>query len=111
MILAADDIDAVLVIYAPPVVTAPVDVARAVADAVGGRAGGTKPVAACFLARADVADVLRGDGVGRRTDPDLPVPRDGRPGARTGRRARRVARRVPPAWCRSSTASMPTRPA
>ncbi len=71
-VLAADEIDAVLVIYAPPVVTAPVDVARAVTTAVAG-ATAAKPVAACFLGRAEVADVLRGEGAGRPI-PTFPFP-------------------------------------
>ena len=62
IVLTAAEVDAVLVIYAPPVVTAPVEVAEAVAAAVA-QSAGSKAVAACFLARADVTDALRRDGV------------------------------------------------
>ena len=72
VVLAADEVDAVLVIYAPPVVTAPLDVARAVADSVA-VTGNAKPVAACFLARAEVAEALRGDAT-RRSIPAFPFP-------------------------------------
>jgi len=72
-VLRDDAVDAVIVIYAPPVVTDAQAIARAVAAAVAA-AGGSKPVAACFLGRLDVAEELRGDGDARRTIPTFAFP-------------------------------------
>ena len=57
--LRDDNIDAVLVVYAPPVVTGAAEVARAIADGTA-RAANGKPVAACFLGNATVREELRG---------------------------------------------------
>jgi acetyl coenzyme A synthetase (ADP forming)-like protein len=73
VILHDDAVDAVIVIYAPPVVTDAGAVARAVADSVAAAASG-KPVLACFLGRLDVADELRGDGETRATIPTFAFP-------------------------------------
>lgn len=73
VILADDAVDAVIVIYAPPVVTDASAIARSVADAVAAAAGG-KPVVACFLGRLDVVDELRGDGDARATIPTFAFP-------------------------------------
>ena len=72
-VLADDGVDAVIVVYAPPVVTDASSVARAVADAVAA-SGSDKPVLACFLGRLEVADELRGDNTGRRTIPTFAFP-------------------------------------
>ncbi len=72
-VLRDDAVDAVIVIYASPVVTDAGAVARAVADAATGADGG-KPVVACFLGRLDVADELRGDGSSRSTIPTFAFP-------------------------------------
>jgi acetyl coenzyme A synthetase (ADP forming)-like protein len=60
VVLADDAIDAVLVIFVPPLVTRAQDVARAIAAAA--RDAGPKPVVACFLGREGVPGELRGDG-------------------------------------------------
>ncbi len=70
-VLADDAIDAVLVIFVPPLVTRAEDVARAIASAAGD--AGTKPVVACFLGRDGVPDELRGDG-GKRRVPSFAFP-------------------------------------
>jgi acetyl coenzyme A synthetase (ADP forming)-like protein len=57
--LRDDTVDAVLVVYAPPIVTDATAVARAVAAAAA-RAGAAKPIAACFLGDHEVGDDLRG---------------------------------------------------
>ncbi|MGO9876993.1 MAG: GNAT family N-acetyltransferase [Acidimicrobiia bacterium] len=72
-VLDDEEVDAVIVIYAPPVVTDAGAVARAVAETVAGAAS-AKPVAACFLGRLDVAEELRGDGGSRRTIPTFAFP-------------------------------------
>ena len=73
VVLADTAIDAVVVVYAPPVATDAHAVARAIADAIATIETG-KPVAACFLGRLDVADELRGDGGSRRTIPAFRFP-------------------------------------
>ncbi|GIU87126.1 MAG: hypothetical protein KatS3mg009_1641 [Acidimicrobiia bacterium] len=69
--LADPGIDALLAIFVPPLVTRAADVAAAIARAAAG--AGDKPVLACFLGRAGVPDVLRGDGT-RRTIPSFAFP-------------------------------------
>ncbi len=71
VVLADDTIDAALVIFAPPLVTRAVDVARAIAAAA--RDAGPKPVIACFLGREGVPDELRGDEE-HRTIPSFAFP-------------------------------------
>jgi acetyl coenzyme A synthetase (ADP forming)-like protein len=57
-LLAAAEIDAVLAIFVPPLVTSADDVARAIATAA--QDAGAKPVVACFLGRTGTLDVLPG---------------------------------------------------
>lgn len=71
-ILSDDAIDAVLVIFVPPLVTRADDVARALADAVAA-SGGDKPVVACFLSLGTPPDAFKGDD-GRRPIPTFPFP-------------------------------------
>jgi acetyl coenzyme A synthetase (ADP forming)-like protein len=59
------DIDALLVIFVPPLVTQPEEVA-AVINAAAGRAG-DKPVIACFLGRQGMLEMLGGDTGGGAT--------------------------------------------
>ena len=73
LVLADDEIDAVIIVYAPPVVTDANAVARSIADALE-RVATDKPVVVCFLGRLDVADDLRGDGASRRTIPTFAFP-------------------------------------
>jgi acetyl coenzyme A synthetase (ADP forming)-like protein len=73
VVLHDNSVDAVIVVYAPPVVTDAHAVARAVADATATAAAG-KPVVACFLGRLDVADDLRGTGESRPTIPTFAFP-------------------------------------
>ena len=73
IVLDDDAIDAVIVVYAPPVVTDAHAVARGLAGAVA-EAGGSKPVVACFLGRLDVAGDLRGNGATRPTIPTFAFP-------------------------------------
>lgn len=55
-VLAADpDVDAVLVVFVTPIVTLPIDVARAIAS---GAEGTTKPIATCFMGKTDVAAAI-----------------------------------------------------
>jgi acetyl coenzyme A synthetase (ADP forming)-like protein len=72
-VLLDPEVDALIVIYAPPVVTDSRAVARAVADAIAAAATG-KPVVACFLGRLDVAAELAGDGTSRRAIPTFAFP-------------------------------------
>ncbi len=72
IVLADDAVDAVILVYAPPVMTDAPSVARAVAAAVHATAS-AKPVVACFLGRPEVADDLRGRD-GRRTIPAFAFP-------------------------------------
>jgi acetyl coenzyme A synthetase (ADP forming)-like protein len=69
--LADPCVDAVLVLFVPPLVTDADDVARAIASAVAG--AGSKPVVACFLGRAGVPEALRGDAT-HRTVPSFAFP-------------------------------------
>ncbi len=73
-ILDDDAIDAVLVIFVPPLVTRADDVAAALADAVAsGAGGGEKPVVACFLGLGTAPEAFRGDD-DRRPIPTFPFP-------------------------------------
>jgi acetyl coenzyme A synthetase (ADP forming)-like protein len=62
--LESDEVDAVMVIFTPPLVTRADDVAEAVRKDVAeaSRAGNEKPVVACFLGADDVLDLIGGDG-------------------------------------------------
>jgi len=73
IVLHDEAVDAVIVVYAPPVVTDAHAVARAVADATATAASG-KPVVGCFLGRLDVADDLRGGDESRPTIPTFAFP-------------------------------------
>ncbi|HYL53480.1 MAG TPA: GNAT family N-acetyltransferase [Acidimicrobiia bacterium] len=70
-LLADEQIDAVLAIFVPPLVTRAADVARAIASAA--RDAGPKPLVACFLGREGVPAELRGDD-GRRAVPSFAFP-------------------------------------
>ena len=72
IVLGDDAVDAVILVYAPPVVTDAPSVACAVAAAVHATAS-AKPVVTCFLGRPDVAAELRGRD-GRRTIPAFAFP-------------------------------------
>lgn len=52
-LLASDEVDALLAIFVPPIVTDPIDVARAIARAARGHG---KPVVACFMGLRGVAE-------------------------------------------------------
>ncbi len=54
-LLASDEVDAVLAIFVPPLVTETDDVARAIV----GAADGSKPVVACFLGQEGVPEALQ----------------------------------------------------
>jgi acetyl coenzyme A synthetase (ADP forming)-like protein len=56
-VLADGQIDAVIVIFVPPLVTQPEEVARAIRAAAGD--AGPKPLVACFLGRHGMPDALR----------------------------------------------------
>jgi acetyl coenzyme A synthetase (ADP forming)-like protein len=71
VVLGDPEVDAVLVIFVPPLVTRADDVARAIAAAA--RDAGAKPVLACFLGRDGVPDELRGDAT-TRTVPSFAFP-------------------------------------
>src|SRR4051812_1384108 len=60
IVLADDDVDAVVVLFVPPLVTEAADVATAVAAAT--EDAPTKPVLACFLVPEGRVDVLSADG-------------------------------------------------
>jgi acetyl coenzyme A synthetase (ADP forming)-like protein len=66
-----DGVDAVLVLFVPPLVTEAEDVARAIARAAGN--ANDKPVVACFLGRAGVPEALRGS-VDMRAVPSFAFP-------------------------------------
>jgi acetyl coenzyme A synthetase (ADP forming)-like protein len=61
MVLADERVDALLVIYTPPLVTTPDEIAEAV---VRGVAGSPKPVVANFLGAGNVPRALKGEGEG-----------------------------------------------
>jgi len=57
--LLDDHVDALLVVYAPPVVTDATSIAQAI-SAAASRAGTDKPLVACFLGNASAEEALRG---------------------------------------------------
>ena len=71
-VLAEPTVDAVVVIFVPPLVTAADDVARAIATAAG--SAPDKPVAACFLGHRGVLEALRPPGDDRRPIPSYAFP-------------------------------------
>ncbi len=70
IVLAEDDIDSVIVIYTPPMVSSPDEIAAAIA---AGAAEATKPIVANFLGSRLVPDALRGTDTDRRI-PSFPSP-------------------------------------
>jgi acetyl coenzyme A synthetase (ADP forming)-like protein len=71
LLLSGDEVDAVLVIFVPPLVTRADDVARAI---VRTTAEATKTVVACFLGHHGVPEALRGSGRDTRTVPSFAFP-------------------------------------
>lgn len=71
VLLASDEIDALIVIFVPPLVTDADDVARAITTAA--RDAGSKTMVACFLGRKGLLDVLSG-GDGSRPIPSFAFP-------------------------------------
>jgi acetyl coenzyme A synthetase (ADP forming)-like protein len=71
-VLADDQIDAVLVIFVPPLVTQPDEVADAIRAAAGHTE--TKPIAACFLGRHGIPDALRASRPDDRSIPSFAFP-------------------------------------
>jgi acetyl coenzyme A synthetase (ADP forming)-like protein len=71
-VLQDDQIDAVIVIFVPPLVTQPDDVARAIRAAAG--AAGPKPIVACFLGRHGIPDALRCTQPDERSIPSFAFP-------------------------------------
>jgi acetyl coenzyme A synthetase (ADP forming)-like protein len=70
-VLADPQIDAVIAVYTPPLVSEPEDIGAAVAAAA---AGAVKPVVACFLGAATSPTALRTPSTGGRRVPCLPFP-------------------------------------
>ncbi|HEX6312771.1 MAG TPA: GNAT family N-acetyltransferase, partial [Acidimicrobiia bacterium] len=71
VVLAGDEVDAVLTIFVPPLVTKADDVARAIVRATGDV---PKPVVACFLGHQGVPEELRARGPDTRTVPSFAFP-------------------------------------
>ena len=70
VLIQDQDVDALLVIFVPPLVTRAEEVAAAITDAA--RRAGDKPVVACFLGRHGTLEMLGGD------DPNGPADGSGR---------------------------------
>src|SRR5262245_12505340 len=73
VVLDDDDVDAVVVIFTPPLVTRADDVAAAIAKAAGD--AGETPVVACFLGQTGIPPELRAAGT-HRTIPSFAFPED-----------------------------------
>ena len=71
-VLSDDSIDAVLVIFVPPLVTQPAEVAAAIRSAA--QTTDSKPVVACFLGSQGIPDALRASAPGERSIPSFPFP-------------------------------------
>jgi acyl-CoA synthetase (NDP forming) len=71
-VLADGQIDAVIVIFVPPLVTQPEEVARAIRAAAGD--AGPKPLVACFLGRHGMPDALRTSRPDERSIPSFAFP-------------------------------------
>jgi acetate---CoA ligase (ADP-forming) len=71
-VLADDQIDAVIVIFVPPLVTQPDEVARAIRAAASD--AGPKPLVACFLGRHGIPDGLRSAHADERSIPSFAFP-------------------------------------
>jgi acyl-CoA synthetase (NDP forming) len=71
LVLADPQIDAVIAVYTPPLVSDPEVIAAAVSAGAG---GATKPVVACFLGASTPPAALRDPPAGSRRVPCLPFP-------------------------------------
>jgi acyl-CoA synthetase (NDP forming) len=71
-VLRDDEVDAVIVIFVPPLVTQPDDVARAIRTAAGD--AGPKPIVACFLGSHGIPDALRSIQPDERSIPSFAFP-------------------------------------
>lgn len=71
-VLAEPTVDAVIVIFVPPLVTAADDVARAIAAAAG--TAPDKPIGACFLGHRGLVEALRPPGGDHRPIPSYAFP-------------------------------------
>jgi acetyl coenzyme A synthetase (ADP forming)-like protein len=71
-VLADPDVDAVIVIFVPPLVTESDDVARAIVSAA--TTAGSKPIVACFLTQANAPEILQARDDERRTIPTFTFP-------------------------------------
>jgi acetyl coenzyme A synthetase (ADP forming)-like protein len=71
-VLADPEIDAVLVIFVPPLVTDSDDVARAIVSAA--TTAGDKPIVACFLTQANAPEILQAPDEERRSIPSFTFP-------------------------------------
>ncbi len=71
-VLRDDHVDAVIVIFVPPLVTQPDDVARAIRAAAGD--AGPKPIVACFLGRHGIPEALRSTQPDERSIPSFAFP-------------------------------------
>jgi acetyl coenzyme A synthetase (ADP forming)-like protein len=71
-VLHDDQIDAVIVIFVPPLVTQPDDVAHAIRAAAGD--AGSKPIVACFLGRHGIPDALCSRQTDERSIPSFAFP-------------------------------------
>jgi acetate---CoA ligase (ADP-forming) len=71
-VLRDEQVDAVIVIFVPPLVTQADDVARAIRAAAGD--AGPKPIVACFLGRHGIPDALRSAQPDERSIPSFAFP-------------------------------------
>ena len=71
-VLADPGVDAVLVIFVPPLVTDSNDVARAIVAAA--QTAGPKPIVACFLTQANAPEILQAEADDRRAIPCFTFP-------------------------------------
>jgi acetyl coenzyme A synthetase (ADP forming)-like protein len=71
-VLADPDVDSVIVIFVPPLVTESDDVARAIVSAA--TTAGSKPIVACFLTQANAPEILQARDEERRTIPSFTFP-------------------------------------
>jgi acyl-CoA synthetase (NDP forming) len=71
-VLADPEVDAVLVIFVPPLVTDSDDVARAIVSAAS--TAGSKPIVACFLTQANAPEILQASADERRAIPCFTFP-------------------------------------
>ena len=71
-VLRDDEVDAVIVIFVPPLVTQPDDVARAIRTAAGD--AGPKPIVACFLGSHGIPDALHSTQPDERSIPSFAFP-------------------------------------